>query len=62
MGPSGAGKSILLKMWNKMTSPTSGSIICNERDLDLVPSLDLRREVGMISKSPIILGETIEYN
>ncbi|MBU4690193.1 ABC transporter ATP-binding protein [Mycoplasma sp. ES3157-GEN-MYC] len=61
-GPSGGGKSTLLKMLNKMISPTSGSIIYNGRNLDLVPSLDLRREVSMLSQTPIILGETIEDN
>ena len=51
IGPSGAGKSTLIKCVNRLTEPTSGSIVLDGEELTTLPKKELRktrRDMGMI--------------
>jgi putative ABC transport system ATP-binding protein len=62
IGESGAGKSTLLKLLNKMNIPDEGTIYYNETPLQEIDSVKLRREVVMISQTPLLFGDTVEEN
>ena len=62
MGPSGSGKTTILKMLNKMLSPTEGSIIFNEQSLDEIDSIAHRRHVTMLSQAPAMFDGDIKAN
>ncbi|MDA3129335.1 ABC transporter ATP-binding protein [Aliibacillus thermotolerans] len=59
IGESGSGKSTLLKLFNKMLSPTSGTILYNGEPLTDIDAVQLRRNVSMLSQTPVMFGETI---
>ncbi|WP_341357833.1 ABC transporter ATP-binding protein [Rossellomorea sp. y25] len=62
IGESGAGKSTLLKLLNKMNIPDEGKVYYNETPLQEIDPVKLRREVVMISQTPLLFGETVEEN
>ncbi len=62
VGPSGSGKSTVLKMLNKMISPTAGKILYNGTDLQSINSVSHRREVSMLSQNPAIFDGSIRDN
>jgi len=61
-GPSGSGKTSVLRMLNKMISPTSGQILFRGVDLREVDSVAHRRKVVMLSQEPAVFGKTIRDN
>ncbi len=62
LGPSGSGKTTLLRMLNKMISPTGGRILYNGTDTREINSVELRREVMMLSQDPVIFEGTVRDN
>ncbi|MEW5785546.1 MAG: ABC transporter ATP-binding protein [Bacillota bacterium] len=62
VGPSGSGKTTILKLLNKMLSPTGGRIMFNGADLGRVNPVVHRRQVAMLSQSPVIFEGTIRDN
>ncbi|MDR3491580.1 MAG: ATP-binding cassette domain-containing protein [Gammaproteobacteria bacterium] len=62
VGPSGSGKTTILRMLNKLISPTQGRIIFNGKDLRQINSVDHRRHVSMLSQSPSIFEGSIRDN
>ena len=62
VGPSGSGKSTILRLLNKMTSPTSGKIFFEGNDLGEIPSVEHRRSVAMLTQSPAMFTGTIRDN
>ncbi|QKT05703.1 ATP-binding cassette domain-containing protein [Mycoplasma sp. OR1901] len=62
VGASGVGKTTLLRMLNKLNSPTSGEILYKQKNIEQISSLELRKEVLMLPQNPILLGDTIEEN
>lgn len=62
VGESGAGKSTLAKLLNKMNSPTEGTITYKGRDLKEMDAVTLRRDVVMLSQTPLIVEGTIRDN
>lgn len=62
VGESGSGKTTLIKLLNKMLSPDDGKIIYNGISLRDINSINLRREVVMLSQSPAIFPGTIKDN
>ncbi|MFW5695947.1 MAG: ABC transporter ATP-binding protein [Alkalispirochaeta sp.] len=58
-GRSGTGKSTLLKMLNRMISPTSGHIRYSGTDLCELSPVAVRREVVMLPQQPVLFGGTV---
>lgn len=62
VGPSGSGKSTLLKLVNKLISPTEGYIALDGKDIASFDSVTYRRNVPMLSQSPVTFRGTIRDN
>lgn len=62
MGASGGGKTTLLRLLNKMISPTQGVVFFNGSDLRSIPSVMHRRQVTMLSQTPAIFEGTLRDN
>lgn len=62
IGPSGSGKTTVLKLLNKILSPTEGQILFNGRSLDQIDSVAHRRQVTMLSQSPVMFEGNIKAN
>jgi putative ABC transport system ATP-binding protein len=62
VGESGGGKTTLLKLLNKLISPTSGKLYYKDQDLDLLPSIEHRKEVILLAQKPYIYPKTILDN
>src|SRR5699024_1158429 len=60
IGGSGAGKSTLAKLLNKMITPDSGKITYRGKDLTTYDPVKLRREVVMLSQTPLALKEQLK--
>ncbi len=57
MGPSGCGKSTLLRAFNRMhelypTIRTSGEIFLKGKEIHAMPTIELRRKIGMVFQRP----------
>ena len=57
MGPSGCGKSTMLRAINRMHElyeniETKGSLVLNGKDITDMPTIQLRRKVGMVFQRP----------
>lgn len=48
LGPSGCGKTTLLKMVNRISEPTHGSIFIDSMEIHDVPTTQLRRQIGYV--------------
>lgn len=59
VGPSGAGKTSLLRLFNRLIDPTSGTIYLEEQDVRKIPILQLRRDVMLVLQEPKLLGMTV---
>ena len=62
IGASGSGKTTFLRLLNKMVSPTSGQIFYQGQELSKIDSVLHRREVMMLSQTPIMFDGTIKEN
>lgn len=62
VGPSGSGKTTVLRLLNKMISPTKGRILFQGDDLREINSVQHRRNVIMLSQAPAIFEGTIRDN
>ncbi len=62
VGPSGSGKSTILRLLNKMLSPTQGRILFNNTDLSQINSVTHRRHVTMLSQNPAMFEGNIRDN
>ncbi|MGD9676847.1 MAG: ATP-binding cassette domain-containing protein [Vulcanibacillus sp.] len=62
VGESGGGKTTILKLLNKMLSPTEGVILYNGLNLDKIESVKHRREIVMLSQNPAIFEGDIRNN
>ena len=61
-GASGSGKTTVLRMLNKMISPTQGRILFNGQDIKQIPSVAHRRNVMMLSQNPTMFKGSIRDN
>ena len=48
VGSSGSGKTTLLRMVNRMVEPTSGTVLIDDRDVQQVDKVQLRRSIGYV--------------
>ncbi|MFB4164490.1 ATP-binding cassette domain-containing protein [Alteribacillus sp. JSM 102045] len=62
VGESGTGKSTLLKLMNNMVSATSGTISYKHNPVEEMNPVVLRRDISMLSQTPVLFGETIKEN
>ncbi len=59
IGPSGAGKTSLLRVLNRLTSPSSGSIYLEKRHYREISVLEWRREVTLVLQESKLLGMSV---
>lgn len=59
IGPSGAGKSSLLRLLNRLSEPTSGTIYLENQDYRQIPVIQLRRQVMLVPQEAKLLGMTV---
>jgi len=62
VGTSGSGKTTILKMLNKLISPTYGKILYKGKNLHNIDSVLHRREVLMLTQNPAIFDGSIRDN
>lgn len=62
VGNSGTGKSTLLKLFNATYSPSNGSVLYQGRDIFDINTIDLRKEVLLISQQVYLFDESIRDN
>ncbi|WP_228060711.1 ATP-binding cassette domain-containing protein [Coleofasciculus sp. LEGE 07081] len=59
IGSSGAGKTSLLRLLNRLSESTSGTIYLENQDIRQIPVLQLRRQVMLVPQEPKLLGMTV---
>jgi ABC-type multidrug transport system ATPase subunit len=62
IAPSGAGKSTLLRCMNRLVAPDSGEVLLNGQDIRDLEPRTLRRRVGLVAQSPVMLPGTVREN
>ncbi len=62
VGSSGSGKTTILRMLNKLISPTEGRILYKGTDLNNIDSVLHRREASMLTQNPAIFDGSIRDN
>ncbi|MBO8158441.1 ATP-binding cassette domain-containing protein [Thermosyntropha sp.] len=62
VGQSGSGKTTILKLLNKMISPTQGKVLFKGKDLKEINSVLHRRNVVMLTQNSAIFPGTIRDN
>ncbi|MCG3219227.1 MAG: phosphate ABC transporter ATP-binding protein [Candidatus Heimdallarchaeota archaeon] len=62
IGPSGAGKSTILRLINRLISPTSGTICFNEEDYSTFSPRELRKKIGLVQQRAYLFQGTVRYN
>lgn len=62
VGPSGAGKSSLLRLFNRLDEPSSGTVLLEGIDYKTLSPRDLRRRVGMVMQQAYLFPGTVAQN
>ena len=62
VGPSGGGKTTMLRLMNKLISPTRGRVLFMGEDLRGADSVAHRRRVTMLSQNPVVFAGTVRDN
>ena len=60
IGASGAGKTSLLRLLNRLSSPTQGKIYLETISLTQLPVIQLRQQVMLVPQEPKLLGMTVK--
>jgi D-methionine transport system ATP-binding protein len=60
VGASGAGKTSLLRLLNRLSSPTNGEIYFDDREISQIPAIQLRKQVVLVPQEPKLLGMTVQ--
>jgi len=60
VGPSGAGKTQLLRLLNRLSEPTSGTIYLENQEYRQIPVLQLRTSVTLALQESKLLGMTVK--
>jgi len=61
-GPSGAGKSTLIRLINRLTEATSGTVLVEGQDYQTISPRHLRRRLGMVMQNPNLFPGTVANN
>ena len=59
VGASGAGKTSLLRLLNRLVSPSQGKIYFKERSLSKIAAIQLRRQIVLSPQEPRLLGMNV---
>jgi D-methionine transport system ATP-binding protein len=59
VGASGAGKTSLLRLLNRLSEPTSGTIYLENQPLSQIPVVRLRQQVALVLQESKLLGMTV---
>ncbi|KAH8125763.1 multidrug resistance protein 1, 2, 3 [Trichoderma asperelloides] len=62
VGPSGSGKSSILGLIERFYEPTSGKVLLDSRDIQLLNLGWLRRHVAIVNQNPILFSASIFEN
>lgn len=60
VGASGSGKTSLLRLLNRLSEPTAGTIYLQGQPIRQIPSLKLRQRVMLVPQEPRLLGMTVQ--
>ena len=60
VGPSGAGKTSLLRLMNRLTEASAGTIRFEGQDIRRLPVVTLRQQVALVNQESRLLGMTVE--
>lgn len=60
VGPSGAGKTSLLRLMNRLTEASAGTIRFEGQDICRLPVVTLRQQVALVNQESRLLGMTVE--
>jgi D-methionine transport system ATP-binding protein len=60
VGPSGAGKTSLLRLLNRLSEPTVGSIYLENQEYRQIPVIQLRQQVTLVPQESKLLGMTVQ--
>ena len=60
IGPSGAGKTSLLRLLNRLSEPTAGSIYLENQEYRQIPVIQLRQQVTLVLQESKLLGMTVQ--
>lgn len=61
-GESGTGKSTLLKLFNGILTPSRGKILYGGRDLSQLDTIQLRKEISLVSQDVFLFDASIKEN
>jgi putative ABC transport system ATP-binding protein len=62
LGPSGSGKSSFLRLLNRLSEPTSGTVFLEGKDSREFPPRQLRRRMGMVTQQAFLFPGTVTDN
>ena len=62
IGPSGSGKTTFLKLFNRMTIPTSGELRFHGKPVSEYPLTEYRRQIPIVMQEPVLFDGSVESN
>lgn len=60
IGPSGAGKTSLLRLLNRLSEPSAGTIYFEDSDYRTIPVIQLRQQIPLVQQESKLLGMTVK--
>ncbi|AFZ43826.1 ABC transporter related protein [Halothece sp. PCC 7418] len=60
LGKSGSGKTSFLRLLNRLSEPTTGSLYFHNTPYDQIPVLSLRQQIVLVPQEPKLLGVTVQ--
>ncbi|MGB7251356.1 MAG: ATP-binding cassette domain-containing protein [Phormidesmis sp.] len=60
VGPSGAGKTSLLRLMNRLSEHSQGTICFEGQDIRRLPVISLRRQIALVNQESRLLGMSVQ--